>query len=61
MKIEQQNNRHDAPSPRYSERQWLEIFPEAKDRIKEIIDELKQKRNKLIDTIKKELSLINRK
>jgi len=44
--------------PRFTDKELLETFPEAKKIIPEKIKEWKQKRNKLVEIIKKKLTLI---
>ena len=47
--------------PRLTEKELLEVFPEAKEFILEKIEELKERKEKIISLIKKELQIIKQK
>ncbi len=44
--------------PRFSDREWLEIFPEVKNSIPKLIKEWEEKRNEIREIIRKKLTLI---
>ncbi len=46
--------------PKFSDRELLEIFPQAKKVIQKLIKEWKEKRNKVLDAVKEKLTLIRR-